>query len=98
MVSLCINFFHLLAREPNLEENCFIQTNSFMIFTCPNNPNNPVVVLHSAGRYISADRGCSIIRVIVRIQFYLTQGSGVIINIIPSIKCPRGFNFREKMS
>ena len=35
--SLCINFFHLLARKPNLEKKkLFIQSNSFVIFTCPN--------------------------------------------------------------
>ena len=35
--SLCLNFFHLLALKPNLEEKkTFIQTNSFIIFTCPN--------------------------------------------------------------
>ena len=28
----------------------------------------------------------------------LIKGLSVIINIIPSIKCPRGFNFREKIS
>jgi hypothetical protein len=37
IVSLCLNFFHLLARKPNLEKKVlFIQTNSFIIFTCPN--------------------------------------------------------------
>ena len=35
--SLCLNFVHLLARKPNLEKkNLFIQTNSFIFFTCPN--------------------------------------------------------------
>ena len=33
--SLCINFFHLLAPKPNLEKYLFIQTNSFIFFTCP---------------------------------------------------------------
>ena len=33
---LCLNFFHLLARKSNLEKFLFIQTNSFIIFTCPN--------------------------------------------------------------
>jgi hypothetical protein len=32
--SLCHNFFRLLARKPNLDKNC--QINSFIIFTCPN--------------------------------------------------------------
>jgi len=35
--SLCLNFFHPLARKPNLENKyLFIQTNSFIIFTCLN--------------------------------------------------------------
>jgi len=35
--SLCLNFFHLLSRKSNLEKKIiFIQTNSFIIFTCPN--------------------------------------------------------------
>jgi hypothetical protein len=34
--SLCLNFFYLLARKPNLENFLFIQANSFIIFTCPN--------------------------------------------------------------
>ena len=36
--SLCLNFFHLhvLARKPNYFFFLFIQTNSFIIFTCPN--------------------------------------------------------------
>jgi hypothetical protein len=33
---LCLNFFHLLARKSNLEKCLFIQTNSFIIFICPN--------------------------------------------------------------
>ena len=38
-LSLCLLFFHLLARKPNLEEKTnflFIKTNSFIIFTCLN--------------------------------------------------------------
>ena len=35
--SLCLSFFHLLARKPNLEKKIiFIHTNSFIIITCPN--------------------------------------------------------------
>jgi hypothetical protein len=35
--SYCLKFFHLLAQKPNLEKkNLFVQTNSFIIFTCPN--------------------------------------------------------------
>ena len=30
--SICLNFFHLLARKPNF----VIQANSFIIFTCLN--------------------------------------------------------------
>ena len=34
---LCLNFFRLLARKQNLEKQfLFIQTNSFIVFTCPN--------------------------------------------------------------
>jgi hypothetical protein len=34
--SLCLNLFHLLAQKPKLENVLLIQTNSFIIFTCPN--------------------------------------------------------------
>ena len=44
--SLCLNSFHLLARKRNLEKFQFIQTNSFMIFTCP----NPVLLVSSFGQ------------------------------------------------
>jgi hypothetical protein len=30
--SLCLNFFHLLARKPNLEKKKYL----FLFFTCPN--------------------------------------------------------------
>ena len=44
--SFCLNFFHLLAQKPNLEKIIFIQTNSFMIFTCP----NPVFLVPDFGQ------------------------------------------------
>ena len=45
--SLCLNFFHLLARNPNLEKkNLFIQTNSLIIFTCL----NPVLLFPGFGQ------------------------------------------------
>ena len=34
--SLCLNVFHLLARKPNVGKILYIQTNSFIIFTCLN--------------------------------------------------------------
>ena len=47
LCSLCLNFFRLvLAREPNLEKIIFIQTNSFIIFTCP----NPVLLVPGFGQ------------------------------------------------
>ena len=44
--SFCLNFFHLLAQKPNLEKKKFIQTNSLMIFTCP----NPVFLVPDFGK------------------------------------------------
>jgi hypothetical protein len=44
-----ISIFDLLAWKPNLEKNClFIQTNSFIIFTCP----NPVLLVVGFGQVV----------------------------------------------
>jgi hypothetical protein len=48
-LGLCLNFFHLHVQKPNLEEKkLFIQTNSFIIFTCLN-PVLLVSVLQASG-------------------------------------------------
>jgi len=52
--SLCLNFFHLLARKPNLEK-CSIQTNSFIFFTCP----NPVLLVPGFGSSNPAQARCT---------------------------------------
>ena len=45
--SLCLHFFHLLARKPNLEKNSIYSINSFIIFTCPGLQANVLVwILH----------------------------------------------------
>ena len=49
--SLCINFFHLLAWKPNLENFQFFQTNSFIILTCPNIQFNLSL---ASGKWVSA--------------------------------------------
>jgi hypothetical protein len=41
--SLCLHFFHLLARKPNLEKNSIYSINSFIIFTCPGLQANVLV-------------------------------------------------------
>jgi hypothetical protein len=45
-LSLRLNFFHLLARKSNLENFLFIQTNSFIIFSC----SYPVFLLQGFGQ------------------------------------------------
>ena len=45
-LSLRLNFVHLLARKPNVENFLFIQTNSFIIFTGP----NPVLLVPGFGQ------------------------------------------------
>ena len=43
--SLCLTFFHLRAQKLNLKKKKFIQTNSFIIFACP----NPVLLVKGFG-------------------------------------------------
>ena len=79
-VSLCLNFFHLLGRKPNLEKKNSIHSNKFFYnfplsqsnFTCP----NPVLLVPIQYYLSQSSFTCPNPVLLFPIQFYLSQASG----------------------
>ena len=76
---LC-NFFRLLARKPNLEKNLFIQSNSFIIFTCL---NPGLLMSRASGSQVGKREDC--LNFGRRINDFLINDFTMMLRILPAV-------------